>query len=49
MEVEVKKEDGTKEKQSVEEEVIAHYGRFGPYIQRGKATCLHHLQSPSLM
>ena len=39
VEVEVKKEDGTKEKQSVEEEVIAHYGRFGPYIQRGKATC----------
>jgi DNA topoisomerase I len=39
VEVEVKKDDGTKEKQSVEEEVIANYGRFGPYIQRGKSTC----------
>ena len=37
--MEVKKEDGTEKKQLVEEEVIAYYGRFGPYIKRGKSTC----------
>ena len=38
-EIEVKKEDGTKETQIVEEEIELFYGRFGGYMKRGSATC----------